>query len=67
MGYPAGHVEGYADTFRALFKEVYLDVASGGPSDMPRYPTFADGHDVLLVSEAVAVSSKERRWVDVNR
>ena len=67
MGYPAGHVEGYPDTFRALFREVYLDVASGGPSDTPRYPTFADGHDVLLVSEAVAVSSKERRWVDVNR
>ena len=67
MGYPAGHVEGYPDTFRALFREVYLDVASGGPSDTPRYPTFADGHDVLLVSEAIAVSSKERRWVDVNR
>jgi predicted dehydrogenase len=67
IGYPAGHVEGYPDTFRALFGEVYRDVAAGGPSDDPTYPTFADGHDALLVTEAVAASSAERRWVTVER
>lgn len=66
-GYPGGHVEGYADTFRALFGEVYRDVADGGPSPNPTYPTFADGHDVLLVAEAVAASSREQRWVTVKR
>ena len=44
-GYPAGHVEGYPDTFRALFAAVYRDVAAGGPAAHPSYPTFADGHD----------------------
>ena len=67
MGYPGGHVEGYPDTFRALFKEVYEDVARGGPSPNPTYPTFADGHDVLLVTEAVARSSEEERWISVQR
>ena len=67
VGYPGGHVEGYPDTFRALFKEVYQDVAEGGPSAEPTYPTFADGHDALLVTEAVATSSQEQRWVAVQR
>ena len=66
-GYPGGHVEGYPDTFRALFGEVYADVAAGGPADDPTYPTFADGHDVLLVTEAVARSSQEQRWTTVDR
>jgi predicted dehydrogenase len=67
IGYPGGHVEGYPDTFRALFAEVYADVAAGGPSGDPSYPTFADGHDALLVTEAVARSSEEQRWVRVER
>lgn len=67
IGYPGGHVEGYPDTFRALFKEVYQDVANGEPSSDPTYPTFADGLDALLVTEAVARSSQEQRWVTVAR
>ena len=67
IGYPGGHVEGYPDTFRALFTEVYEDVARGGPSADPTYPTFADGHDVLLVTEAVARSSQDKRWTTVQR
>ncbi len=67
IGYPGGHVEGYPDTFRALFAVVYADVAAGGPAASPAYPTFADGHDALLVTEAVARSSQEQRWVRVDR
>ena len=67
IGYPGGHVEGYPDTFRALFTEVYEDVARGGPSADTTYPTFADGHDVLLVTEAVARSSQDKRWTTVQR
>ena len=32
---PGGHVEGFADTFRALFRAIYADVGSGGPSETP--------------------------------
>lgn len=67
VAYPGGHVEGFPDTFRALFAKVYTDVASGGPSENPEYPTFADGHDAVLVTDAVAVSAAERRWVSVDR
>jgi predicted dehydrogenase len=64
---PGGHVEGFADTFPALFRAVYAEVGDAGPSDRPAYPTFADGHDEMLVGDAVAASSRERRWMAVER
>lgn len=67
IGYPGGHVEGFPDTFRALFGQVYEDVMAGGPSDSPTYPTFADGHDAVLVTDAIAKSHQEQRWVNVER
>jgi len=67
IAYPGGHVEGFPDTFRALFSQVYADVANGGPAESPTYPTFADGHDVMAVTEAIAESHREQRWVSVQR
>jgi predicted dehydrogenase len=67
LGYPGGHVEGYADTFRALFSVVYRDVAEGSPAPNPGYPTFADGYDAMLVADAVARSAAEQRWIAVDR
>jgi predicted dehydrogenase len=64
---PGGHVEGFADTFKALYRAVYGDVAAGGPAERPVYPTFADGHDEMLVNDAVARSAREGRWVAVDR
>jgi predicted dehydrogenase len=64
---PAGHVEGFADTFGAHFRAVYADVVAGAPSSRPGYPSFADGHDEMLVGEAVARSARERRWVEIDR
>ena len=67
IGYPGGHVEGYPDTFKALFSQVYADVVKGAPSPNPNYPTFTDGHDAVCVTEAIARSSAEVRWVTVDR
>ncbi len=64
---PGGHVEGFADTFKAHFRAVYADVAAGGPAERPAYPTFADGHDEMLVNDAIAASAREGRWVAVDR
>ena len=65
--YPAGHVEGYPDTFRALFADVYADIVAGGPAPTPAYPTFADGHDAVLVCDAVARSAATGTWDAVRR
>jgi predicted dehydrogenase len=64
---PGGHVEGFADTFGAVFSAVYDDVAAGGPSQAPRYATFADGHEEMLVGDAVLESSRAGRWIPVAR
>jgi predicted dehydrogenase len=64
---PGGHVEGFFDTFCAHFRAVYADVVAGAPSSRPGYPTFADGHDEMLVGEAIARSAREGRWVAVDR
>jgi predicted dehydrogenase len=63
---PAGHAEGFADTFRELYRAVYADVARGGPSGEPDYPTFRAGHVENVLVEAVARSSREQRWVEVD-
>ena len=64
---PGGHVEGFFDTFAAHFRTIYADVAAGTPSPDPGYPTFADGHDEMLVGDAIARSAREGRWVEVER
>jgi predicted dehydrogenase len=63
---PGGHIEGFADTFRALYGAVYKAVLEGGPVE-GSYPTFADGHDEVLVCEAVARSAREGKRVSIKR
>ena len=62
--YPAGHVEGYPDTFRALFSDIYHHILAGaqGPA---HYPTFADGLRSLRVCDAIGESSTSRSWTAV--
>jgi predicted dehydrogenase len=62
---PAAHAEGFADTFRELYRAVYTDIARGGRSDEPDYPTFGDGHVENVLCDAVALSNRERSWVEV--
>ena len=64
---PGGHVEGFADTFGAVFRAIYADVIAGAPSATRTYANFADGHDEMLVGDAVLESSRQGRWVPVAR
>jgi predicted dehydrogenase len=64
---PGGHVEGFFDTHCAHFRAIYDDVLAGRPTASPGYATFADGHDEMLVGEAIARSAREGRWVEVDR
>jgi predicted dehydrogenase len=64
---PAGHAEGFAETFKELYRAVYAAVAAGGPPEQPDYPTFADGHWENVLGDAVGLSNRERRWVEVTK
>ncbi len=62
---PGGHVEGFADTFFALFRQVYGDVARGSRASQSTYASFEDGHFEMKFCEAVFKSAKSGSWVDV--
>lgn len=65
MSYPGGHNEGFADTFKQLFVDFYSSVESGRLEN-PTFPTFDDGHQEVLVCEAILNSHRQRRWINVN-
>ena len=62
---PGGHVEGFADTFGAVFTAIYDDVLAGRPSDAPRYATFAAGDEEMRIGDAVLESARSGRWAEV--
>jgi predicted dehydrogenase len=62
---PGGHVEGYADSFFAFFRQVYGDVAAGARRPDSTYATFEDGHYEMCFCDAVIESAKTSRWVKV--
>jgi predicted dehydrogenase len=60
---PGGHVEGYNDTFKQVFRRFYKSIEN--PDTAPEYPQFADGHRQLKILEAEMASHKTRAWVEV--
>lgn len=63
--YPAGHAEGYPDTFLQLFKEFYGYIERGDMNAPRPFPTFEAGHAGLVLCEAIAASARDRKWVTV--
>jgi predicted dehydrogenase len=63
--YPGGHAEGYPDTFVQLFKDFYEYLAAGDFKAKRSFPTFETGHYEVKLCEIIAVSARERRWVEV--
>lgn len=63
--YPGGHTEGFPDTFKQLQTAVYRYLAAGDFNAKPDFPTFRDGHNTILIDEAILKSAKENRWVEV--
>ena len=60
---PGGHPQGYADCFDAFVADFYEAVRTGSTVD--GMPTFSDGLRAASITDAVLVSSREERWVDV--
>ena len=65
ISFPGGHNEGFPDTSKQLFKEVYAAIASGKQPANPTYPTFADGWRELVICERIIESNKKQAWVKI--
>jgi predicted dehydrogenase len=63
---PGGHVEGFADTFMAYFRQVYADIAQGGRQAASTWATFKDGHYEMQFCDAVLKSAESGAWVTVD-
>jgi predicted dehydrogenase len=63
--YPAGHAEGYPDTFVQLFRDLYGYIAAGDFTAPRSFPTFETGHYEVTLCQLIGMSSQQRRWVDV--
>lgn len=64
MDYPPGHVEGFPDTFKMLFRNVYSTIASGGKGER-LFANAEDGHAEVAVCEAIMKSHQAKTWVKV--
>ena len=62
---PPGHVEGFADTFHAFFRQVYADVAAGRRQPQSTYASFEDGHFEMQFCQAVETSAKTGTWTAI--
>jgi predicted dehydrogenase len=65
--YPAGHVQGYPDAFKAFFRAVYCAIETGKAPEMLDYPTFDDGLEQALIADSIAESARFGRWIRIER
>ncbi len=65
MSFPGGHNEGFPDTSKQMFKEVYAAIEAGKQPEKPSFPTFADGYRELLICERILESNIKQAWVTV--
>jgi predicted dehydrogenase len=65
VSFPGGHNEGFPDTSKQMFKEVYAAIRNGKQPEKASFPTFADGLRELIISERIIESNKKQAWVTV--
>jgi predicted dehydrogenase len=63
IDYPPGHVEGFPDTFKMLFRCVYGSILDRKAERL--FASAEDGHREVLVCEAIRQSSQKGCWVRV--
>lgn len=59
---PAGHPQGYQDSFNAFISDTYAAVQGHAPEGLPG---FRDGLRAAVLTEAVVASAARQSWVDV--
>jgi predicted dehydrogenase len=64
MDYPPGHVEGFPDTFKMNFRNIYAAIAGKGVTP-PLFATAEDGHQEVAICEAILKSNQAEAWTKV--
>jgi predicted dehydrogenase len=64
ISFPGGHNEGFPDTSKQMFKEVYENIRKG-TMEGAKFPTFADGLRELILCDNILESNEKQGWVKV--
>ncbi len=64
ISFPGGHNEGFPDTSKQMFKEVYENIRKGTMKGA-KFPTFEDGLRELVLVERILESNEKQAWVKV--
>jgi predicted dehydrogenase len=65
--YPGGHAEGFPDTFKQLYLDVYRWIKSGRQAGSPaEFPSFADGDREVRLCEAIGRSALDGKWIEIS-
>ncbi|MCL5070726.1 MAG: Gfo/Idh/MocA family oxidoreductase [Actinobacteria bacterium] len=67
VSYPGGHNEGFPDTSKQMFAKIYKYIAEDGYKKgiAPEFPTFKAGLRELELCEAVVISSRDEKWIQI--
>ncbi|NSW75363.1 MAG: Gfo/Idh/MocA family oxidoreductase [Candidatus Atribacteria bacterium] len=67
VSFPGGHNEGFPDTSKHLFREVYRCILEGKIRSQEErdFPTFVDGLREVMLCEAILRSARTGKWVAV--
>lgn len=65
ISFPGGHNEGFPDTSKQMFKEVYAAIKTGVMPTNPLFPTFKDGLRELIICERIVESHRKQAWVTI--
>jgi len=63
ISFPGGHNEGFPDTSKQMFREIYAYIAAGDMKAVPKFPTFKDGLRELVLCGKILESNKTQKWV----
>ncbi|MEG6572706.1 Gfo/Idh/MocA family oxidoreductase [[Clostridium] cellulosi] len=63
VGYPFGHLEGFADAFKQCFTQVYNSIEN--PNAKKDYATFEDGLHEMILCDRIFESNQKQQWVKI--
>lgn len=60
--YPSGHIEGFPDAFKNVFRQFYDSIETEGSYD---FAGLEDGLREMILSDCIYESAMDRKWVEV--
>lgn len=65
--YSVGLTEGYPDTWKNIFMNIYQDILRSNRNNkkIQDYPTFEDGYRIQILIDSILESIQKNKWIDI--